>query len=73
MSIDDLDFALSKEHQISLAVQDMMRAISDLCDMASTGVGCALVRADIDDLELAHDRLGQLLTALRSSPLQQVA
>lgn len=59
-------FAEGDDHKVALAVADMMRAISDLCEMASTGIGYELICGDLDDLELSHARLGQLLDSLHT-------
>lgn len=71
-SVDD-HLINSPDHQAAMAVRSMMTAISELCEMSSTGIGYEHVRANIDDLELSHARLALLLSALRVGHIQQAA
>lgn len=66
MSIQDDKFAAEPSHAVAITVLSMMSAISDLCEMASQGIGYDLIQSDIDDLELSHARLGQLLDSLHT-------
>ena len=66
MTSEDYQNSAGKDHEVAMTVRAMMSAITDLCEMAHDGIGYDLIRCDIDDLELSHARLGQLLDSLQS-------
>jgi hypothetical protein len=67
MSIQDDRFAAAKDHETAMTVRAMMSAITDLCELAKDDIGYDLIQSNIDDVELSHARLGQLLDNLQST------
>ena len=58
---DDFTPAMKQEHDIAMAVRDVMSGILQLKDAAQDHMGRVYIVSEIEDLRAAHSQLGKLL------------
>lgn len=58
---DDFTPAMKQEHDIAMAVRDVMSGILQLKDAAQDHMGLAYIVSEIEDLRAAHVQLGRVL------------
>lgn len=61
VDFDDFTPAMKREHDIAMAVRDVMSGILQLRDAARDHMGRAYIVSEIEDLRAAHSQLGKLL------------
>ncbi len=61
VDFDDFTPAMKREHDIAMAVRDIMSGILQLKDAAQDHMGRAYIVSEIEDLRAAHIQLGRLL------------
>ena len=61
VDFDDFTPAMKREHDIAMAVRDIMSGILQLKDAAQDHMGLAYIVSEIEDLRAAHSQLGKLL------------
>jgi len=61
VNYDDFTPAMKREHDVAMAIRDVMSGILQLKDAAQDHMGRAYIVSEIEDLRAAHVQLGKLL------------
>ncbi len=61
VNYDDFTPAMKREHDVAMAIRDVMSGILQLKDAAQDHMGRAYIVSEIEDLRAAHSQLGKLL------------
>lgn len=63
---DDFTPAMKQEHDVAMAIRDVMSGILQLKDAAQDHMGRVYIVSEIEDLRAAHVQLGKLLDNIKA-------
>lgn len=66
VNYDDFTPAMKREHDVAMAIRDVMSGILQLKDAAQDHMGRAYIVSEIEDLRAAHVQLGKLLDNIKA-------